>query len=62
MAISGRKVAALRQKKRKVDSSDDEGTVEPSSFKKAEVSAGTLTLQLLISDLEPIDTISTRKA
>jgi hypothetical protein len=43
-------VAAHRQKNQKVDSSDDEGMVEPSSSKKAKVSAIALTRQLLISE------------
>jgi hypothetical protein len=43
IAISSRKVAALQQKKRKADSSDDKGTVEPSSSKRAKVSAVALT-------------------
>jgi hypothetical protein len=62
MAMSGRKAAALRQKKQKVDSSDDEGTAEPSSSKKAKVSAVALTPQPLISESEPMDTTPTRKA
>jgi hypothetical protein len=62
MAIFARKAAILQQKNRKADSSDDEGTVEPSSSKKAKVSAVILTPQLLISELEPIDTTSTRNA
>jgi hypothetical protein len=42
--MSGRKAAALQQKKRKADPSDNEGTLEPSSSKKANVSAIVLTL------------------
>jgi hypothetical protein len=62
MAMSGRKAAALRQKKRKADSSDDEGTAELSSSKKAKVSAVALTPQPLISESEPMDATPTRKA
>jgi hypothetical protein len=47
--------------KQKVDSSDDESTVEPSSS-KAKVSAVALTPFPLISESEPIDTTSTLKA
>jgi hypothetical protein len=43
MAMAGRKAAALWQKKRKADSSDNEGTAEPSFSKKAKVSAVVLT-------------------
>jgi hypothetical protein len=62
MAMSGRKPATLWQKKRKPDSSDDDVTVEPSSSQKVKVSAVALTPQPLISELEPIDTTSTRQA
>jgi hypothetical protein len=37
--MSGRKVATLQQKKQNVHCSYDEGTVQPSSFKKAKVNA-----------------------
>jgi hypothetical protein len=60
--MSGRKAATVRQKKRKADSSDDDGTAELSSSKKAKVSAVALTLQPLISESEPMDSTSTRKA
>jgi hypothetical protein len=60
--MSSRKIAALRQKKWTVDSSDDEATVEPSSSKKAKVSTVALTLQPLISKSELMDTTSTGKA
>jgi hypothetical protein len=62
MVIFGRKAATVRQKKRKADSSDDEDTVEPSSSKKAKVSAIVLTLQPSISEPEPMDATSTGKA
>jgi hypothetical protein len=56
--MSGRTVAAFRQKKQKADSSADEGTVEPSSSNKAKVSAVVLTPQLLIWEPEPMDATS----
>jgi hypothetical protein len=62
MAMSGRKAAALRQKKQKADSSNDESTAEPSSSKKAKVSAVALTSQPLISELEPMDATLTGNA
>jgi hypothetical protein len=62
MAMSGRKATALRQTKWKADSSNDEGSVDPSSSKKAKVSAIALTPQPLISEPEPMDAISTRTA
>jgi hypothetical protein len=62
MAMSGRKAAALRQMKRKADSSDDEGTAEMPASKNVKISAGALTLPPLISKSEPIDAIPTRKA
>jgi hypothetical protein len=62
IALSGRKVAALWQKKRKADSSDDYSTVERSSSKRAKVSAVALTLQPLILEPERMDATSTRKA
>jgi hypothetical protein len=62
MVISGRKAVMLWQKKQKADSSDDEGTMEPSSSRIAKVSAGALTPQPLISDPEPMDATSTGKA
>jgi hypothetical protein len=62
MAMSGSKAAAFQQKKWKADSSYDEGTVELSSSKKAKVSDVALIPQLLILELELIDTTSTGKA
>jgi hypothetical protein len=62
MAMSGRKMATLWQKKRKADSSDDEGTVVQYFSKKVKVSAIALTPQPLILEPEPIDATSTRKA
>jgi hypothetical protein len=62
MAMLGRKASALRQKKRKPDSSDDEDTVDPSSSKKVKVSAVALTPQPLISEPEPMNTTSIRNA
>jgi hypothetical protein len=50
--MSGRKAAALREKKWIANSSDDEGTVELSSSKKAKVSAVALTPQPLIWEPE----------
>jgi hypothetical protein len=62
MAMSGRKAAALWQKKRNANSSRDEGSAELSSSKKANVSAVVLTPQALISESEPRDTTPTGKA
>jgi hypothetical protein len=62
MAMSGRKAATLWKRKWVADSSDDEGTVELSSSKRAKISAVVLTPQLLISEPEPMDATSTRKA
>jgi hypothetical protein len=62
MAMSGRKVATLRQKKRISDFSDDEGTVDPSCSKKAQVSAIAPIPPLLISKPELMDTIFSGKA
>jgi hypothetical protein len=62
MAMYGRKAATLWQKERKTDSSDDEGTVEPSSSKKVKVSAVALTPQPLTSEPEPMDATFIRKA
>jgi hypothetical protein len=62
MAMSGRTVATLWENKRKADSSDDEGTMEPSSSKKTKVSAVALIPHPLISEPEPMDTTSTEKA
>jgi hypothetical protein len=59
LAMSSRKTAVLREKKRKADSSDDGGTLELSSSKKVKVCAIALTPQLLISDPELIDATST---
>jgi hypothetical protein len=39
MAMSSRKAATLEEKIRNADSSDNEGTVKPSSSKKVKVSA-----------------------
>jgi hypothetical protein len=61
MAISSRQPAAIWQKKRKADSSDDESTVELSSSKEAKVSAVAITPQPLILKLEPMDLTSTGK-
>jgi hypothetical protein len=62
MAMFRRTAAALRQKKRKPDSSDDKGTVELSASKKAKVSAIALSPQLLISEPDRMDPTSTRVA
>jgi hypothetical protein len=60
--MSGKKVAPLWQKNRNAESSDDEGTMEPSSFKKVKVSAIAITPHPLISESEPMDVTSTGKA
>jgi hypothetical protein len=62
MAMSGRKMAALWQMKWMADSSDNKGTMELSSSKKAKVSAVALTPQPLISEPEPKEATSTGKA
>jgi hypothetical protein len=62
ITMSGRKAATLRQKKRNTGSSDDKGTVEPSSSKKAKVSAVVLTSLPLILELDPMDASSTGQA
>jgi hypothetical protein len=55
IASSGKKVATLLKKKRKANSSDVEGTVGPSSSKKAKVSTVALIPQPLISEPELMD-------
>jgi hypothetical protein len=62
MPISGRKAAAAQQKKRKADSSENDGTAKPSFSKNAKVSTVALTPQLLISESEAIDAIPTGNA
>jgi hypothetical protein len=62
IAMSGRKAAALWQKKRKADSSDDKGTAEPCLSKKAKVSTVALTPQPLSCKSELIDATPTGQA
>jgi hypothetical protein len=62
MAMSGRKVAALRQKKYKADSSDDEGTANRLDSKKAKVSTIALMPQPLVLEPEPMDITPTGKS
>jgi hypothetical protein len=50
------------RKKQNADFSDDEGTAGWSTSKKAIVSAFALTLQLLISESDPMDAIPTEIA
>jgi hypothetical protein len=57
MALSGRKVVAFWQKKRKQDSSDDKDSVEPATSKNAKLSVVALNPYRLISEQQPMDTI-----
>jgi hypothetical protein len=62
MSIASRKPTVLRQKKRKRDSFDDEGTAELSCSKLVIVCAIALTQQPLISESEAMDATPNRKA
>jgi hypothetical protein len=62
LAISDSNAATHVEKKRNLDFSENQGTIDPSSPKKAQVSPVALTPEPLISEPEPMDTTCTGKA